>query len=180
MIRNLKSISPFNLFVIKAIGLFILWVVVVKPFLILEGGGNDLVTVYTGETSCLMLRLVGFDSYVEIIKGKVYLLVASSPIVFIGNGCNALTIMALFVGFVIAYPGPYKSKAIFIVLGMALVFLMNALRVLSLGLNMIYHQTSFEFNHKYTFTFMVYAVVFILWMLWANKFSSDKLQTSKG
>jgi hypothetical protein len=31
---------------------------------------------------------------------------------------------------------------------------------------------SLEFNHKYTFTLLVYSLIFALWMLWVNRYSN--------
>ena len=92
--------------------------------------------------------------------------------VWIGGPCNGLTLIFLFAVFVIAYPGPIKQKLWFIPLGALIIHLSNSIRIISLSLIALYNPKSLEFNHTYTFTFIVYGIVFSLWMQWVNKFSN--------
>ncbi len=91
--------------------------------------------------------------------------------VSVGNRCNGLFTMAIYAAFIIAYPGKWKSKMVFVPMGIAIIFLSNVARVGALALNWIYYKSSFEMNHKYTYTFIVYAIVCCLWMWWINKYS---------
>ncbi len=50
----------------------------------------------------------------------------------------------------------------------------NVLRVAALSLNHMYSRGTVDFNHKYTFTVLVYAFIFFLWHLWVKYFSSLK------
>ena len=50
----------------------------------------------------------------------------------------------------------------------------NITRIISLALIAHYYPQYLNFNHTYTFTFVAYAIVFALWMLWVNKFSTEK------
>jgi exosortase/archaeosortase family protein len=103
----------------------------------------------------------------------------AATVLHIDSPCNGLTIMLLYMGFLVAYPGRWQTKAAFMVLGSVIVFLLNIGRVMALTLNYAYAKTSFDFNHKYTFVFIVYAVVFALWVTWVNNYSvvSKKLST---
>jgi exosortase/archaeosortase family protein len=85
---------------------------------------------------------------------------------------------ALFGGFVLAFPGPWQRKLWFIPLGMALIWVLNVLRVAALALNHHYAHQSVDFNHHYTFTFMVYACIFGLWMLWARRLAVKSSQSA--
>jgi hypothetical protein len=46
------------------------------------------------------------------------------------------------------------------------------LRVAGLALNVLYNASSVDFNHKYTFTILVYAAIFGMWMLWVKRYAS--------
>jgi exosortase/archaeosortase family protein len=84
---------------------------------------------------------------------------------------------ALFAGFVLAFPGPVRRKLWFIPLGIAAIYLLNIIRIGVLALNHLYYHESVEFNHHYTFSFVVYACIFLLWMLWARRLSSRPAAT---
>lgn len=96
--------------------------------------------------------------------------------VWIGGGCNGITLMFLFAIFVIAYPGSIKNKLWYLPLGIILVNIINIIRIVSLSLLSLYAPDYLEFNHTYTFTFIAYSIVFALWMLWVNKFSKSTEQ----
>ena len=92
--------------------------------------------------------------------------------VWVGASCNALTLFFLFAVFVFAYPGHQKSKFWFIPLGIVTIHVLNIFRVVALALISKYNAEYLEFNHTYTFTLIVYAFIFFLWMTWVNKFSN--------
>lgn len=92
--------------------------------------------------------------------------------VWIGSACNGITLIFLFAVFVVAYPGKLITKLWFIPTGVLLIFIINIIRIIALTLIANSYPQHLDFNHTYTFTFIAYSVVFGLWMLWVNKFSS--------
>lgn len=117
----------------------------------------------TGVSSKL-LSLFGFNTYVYgnnlYIDGENCILVA--------NQCNGLDFGGVFLCFIFAYPAPIKQKLYFIPLGLAVVFGLNIIRISGLALNFHYSKGSFEFNHKITFTYVVYILVFAAWYGWTR------------
>jgi hypothetical protein len=55
-----------------------------------------------------------------------------------------------------------------------LIFILNIIRMVVLTINFVYFRSSFAFNHHVTFTYIVYMFIFMLWMIWVNKFSAVK------
>ena len=92
--------------------------------------------------------------------------------VWIGDGCNGITLLVIFLIFTLAYPGPWKAKLWFIPLGMISIHLLNTLRVLMLTIILKFHPSWLYFNHTYTFTLLIYGWVFFLWYLWASRFGN--------
>lgn len=91
---------------------------------------------------------------------------------WIGDNCNGMSLFGLFSGFIIAYPGEWWKKLIYIPVGIVLIELMNIIRIISLAILDTHSRAWTEFNHTYTFTIIVYGFIFLLWMFWVNKFSS--------
>lgn len=179
MKEHLKKLTPFHWFLIKAGALYLLWLFLYHTWGVQRGGFDDQFTALTGKSAAWVLNLFGYDSTTELRGAWEMLQIDGRNIVAIGNPCNGLVIMALYAGFIIAYPGPIKTKILFIVAGIGIIFILNLLRVIALTFNWMYAKESFEFNHTYTFTFIVYGVVFIMWMVWANKFSSLRISNTK-
>jgi exosortase family protein XrtF len=116
-------------------------------------------TVYTGAD-----RLIGVDG-----TGGLW----------IGDNCNGIALFALFAGFIIAYPGNWKKKTIFVICGILIIEILNIFRIVFLAIIDTYSRTWTEFNHTYTFTIIIYACIFLLWMLWTNKISGNTLKRTE-
>lgn len=96
--------------------------------------------------------------------------------VWVGSNCNAITLFALFAVFIIAYPGQQKNKWWFVPSGIVAIHLINIFRVVALALTANYFPEYLNFNHTYTFTIIVYGFIFLLWMIWVNRFAHRKNQ----
>ena len=84
----------------------------------------------------------------------------------IGAPCDGVALFALFAIFILAFPGPFLRKLWFIPSGIALLHLANIGRVVVLARMQATAPEWLEFNHDYTFTVLVYGLVFALWYLW--------------
>lgn len=92
--------------------------------------------------------------------------VAGHAGVQIGAPCDGVALFALFAIFILAFPGPISRKAWFIPAGIALLHLANIGRVVVLTRIQATSPEWLEFNHDYTFTVLIYGLVFALWYLW--------------
>lgn len=154
-------------FLAFAMGLYVIWYVVYDMWLLEDGRLDKWLAINVAFLSGKVLDFLGFDGYGN--GHSVFL--NGYKAVIVGAPCNGLVLYALFTGFIVAFPGPLKAKLFYIPLGVITIYLLNILRVVGLAFNSVYSQETLHFNHKYTFTFIVYAFIFGLWMLWAKKFS---------
>lgn len=132
----------------QTLDLYVINVTVYLSKLILTGLGYE---VFTGAE-----RLIGIDG-----TGGLW----------IGDNCNGMVLFALFAGFIISFPGKLLNKFIYIIIGVILIELVNILRVVVLAILQTHSVFLMEFNHTYTFTIVIYGFIFLLWMLWVNKYS---------
>ena len=95
---------------------------------------------------------------------------------WVGDNCNAIALFALFSGFIIAYKGNWKVKIIYISIGILCIEVLNALRLVALAIMLTYSRALTEFNHSYTFTIIIYAFIFVLWIWWVNKYSKKGIK----
>ncbi|SNR94309.1 exosortase family protein XrtF [Flavobacterium sp. ov086] len=87
------------------------------------------------------------------------------------EGCNAVSVMILFVSFVVAFSGKFKPTSLFILLGIVLIYICNVVRI-ALLVVLIYSFPEYaHFLHGVFFPLMIYGMVFGLWVVWINKFS---------
>lgn len=86
--------------------------------------------------------------------------------VYIGNPCNGLSLFVLFSVFIIVYPSSFRQKIWVLLGGLVFIHLLNILRITALSLISYYKPEYLMFNHTYTFTGMMYLVIFGIWYYW--------------
>ena len=84
---------------------------------------------------------------------------------YIADVCNGLDLMAIYVGFIILLPYPVKRKLIFSLLGIPVIIIADIIRCTSLFWIAQKHPSLFDINHHYTFTILIYLVIFSGWLL---------------
>jgi exosortase family protein XrtF len=159
------------LFIASAIGLYLAWYVVYDFWLKPDGRLDQGLTVNVAQTGAKLLQGLGYDAHVEQ-QSRIF--IGQKSVIRINHPCNGLELYALFTGFVLIYPGAWKKKILFIPFGISIIYLLNLVRISVLVLNFMYSKRSFDFNHKYVYTFLVYLAIFGLWMLWVNRFSRTR------
>lgn len=133
------------------------------------------------ESADLVLKSLGYKTFKVLQDRDMQVIgIDGSNGVWVGSNCNAITLFTLFAVFILAYPGHQKAKVWFIPLGILAIHILNILRVTALALIANSYPEYLNFNHTYTFTFLVYSFIFFLWMLWVNKFSIKAAANERG
>lgn len=158
-----------------ATAMYLVWFFGYEQWVARDGRLDTLLCEQLATAGAGLLQLTGFAGSVSPTNA-VLVLMNGLPAVVVGAPCNGMVLYALFAGFVLAFPGAWRRKLWFIPLGMALIWVLNVLRVAALALNHHYAHQSVDFNHHYTFTFVVYACIFGLWMLWARRLAVSPLR----
>ncbi len=154
-------------FAIKAVIGFVVWLILYHGLIIPDGRLNGFLTSTVISGTTYGLSLCGFETSRE---GDM-IIIDNQPVVLVADGCNGLELFALYVGFLLCFPGKLKFKLLFIPIGIALIYLINVAREIVLALNYKFFQETFDFNHKYTYVFVVYLFVFAIWRYWLNRYS---------
>ena len=127
-----------------------------------------------GTATASILEMLGYALISSDLLQEMYSTVGIDGThgVFISDNCSGIPLMALFSGFILAYPGTIKYKLILIPFGILTIHIINILRIVGLCIMARHTPSLFELNHHYTFTVVVYSYIFFLWVLWVNKFAN--------
>lgn len=90
------------------------------------------------------------------------------------EGCNSVSIIILFLTFIIAFTGSLKATIIFGIVGSIIIYIVNLFRILILSLLMYKYPEYQYLLHSLLFPGIIYGTTFILWIIWVNKFSHLK------
>jgi exosortase family protein XrtF len=163
--------KPLLRFVILAIALYIIWFLSYDFVIAPDGRTDAWLNKVVADHSAILLNLIGYSSDTAPGIKQTILRINECSMVGVGNPCNGLELFVLFAGFIICFPGPVNKKLFFIPAGILIIHFVNVIRSAALALIQFKNPENLEFNHHYTFTILVYAIIFGLWMIWVNRYS---------
>lgn len=172
----LLQYKPFLLFLGKFIISYLVLTFIYQTYLNRFDEKNSEVDSFTeivASQSAKVLSWIDSNSYTmpHQTEPTVKLFYKGKYISRIIEGCNALSVIILFVSFVIAFTGKFKKTILFIVFGIFLIHVLNIGRIALLCVA-LYHFPQYEhLLHGVIFPLVIYGVVFLLWVIWVNKYS---------
>jgi exosortase/archaeosortase family protein len=169
-----KIKNPITNFFIKLAVLAAVWqscyIFLLKPIRIPDKWITNIITA----GSALLIK-----AFFSISKAVSWTPVANQPaavvqengknILLILDGCNGLDLMLIYLAFIILLPYPLKRKIIFGSAGIFVILLSNIIRCVALYWIYVHYNKSFDFNHHYVFTILMYLVIFAGWLLFIRK-----------
>ena len=123
------------------------------------------VLLASGEVLQHIFRL---DVIIQVDTNRIYL--SDDMYVFIYNGCSGLKEMAMFIFIMVLFPGPWKSKLVFIPVSILIIFIIVILRVVLLVLIFNYHPTYYGLFHDFLLNYIFFGIFFLLWLVWVKFF----------
>lgn len=168
-ITSLFKNNPTYLFALKGVLIYIIWYIFYDLWILPAGKVDEFLSLNIIDVSAGILSTMGFDVFTAF---RIIGLNEASGIEIV-NGCNGLSAIGLFIGFIIAYPGNNTKRIFFLFTGMGVIYLINVIRVVVLAITQIYWPDFFNFTHDYSTTAIFYIVIFIMWIIWANYGGND-------
>lgn len=89
------------------------------------------------------------------------------------EGCNAVSIVILFVAFMLAFFGNIRKTLLFTLAGAVIIYAMNIVRIAVLSIGIYELPQYAHFLHQVIFPLIIYGTVFILWILWIRIYSKQ-------
>ena len=84
------------------------------------------------------------------------------------GGCNALSIIILFVSFIIAFAQRFKKTLFYIFAGVVIIYSVNILRITILAIALYNYPEYQHMLHGAVFPGIIYGMVFLLWLIWVQ------------
>jgi exosortase family protein XrtF len=174
MKKYLVLYKPFLLFLGTFFFTYILLTFLYQFFLdSYESGKVDAITRLVAQNTETVLS--GFDKSVFIKEDSkepfFSLYFYQKELVRVVEGCNGISLIILFISFVVAFSGNLKNTLLFIFGGSLLIYILNVLRIAVLSILIYRFPNQLHLLHGVLFPLFIYSVVFMLWIVWVNKFS---------
>ena len=143
---------------------YVLWYGLYDLWLLPDGRLDAWLSEHVASWTIGLLRTVGQDA---VGRNGNEVWVGETGIQLIA-ACNGLSVLSLFVGFVLAFPGLWTRRAWFIPLGVVVIVVVNVIRCAILLMLLTRSDAAFDVGHGAGGLLLFYVVVFVLWMLWAR------------
>lgn len=111
------------------------------------------------------------DTYQNPTELSVTFVVNNKIVAKIIEGCTSISIMILFLAFIIAFSGSIKNTLWFSVIGLLLIYAANIFRIVFMALAIYYYPDLSDVLHDIVFPGIIYGMVFILWIIWVRKYA---------
>lgn len=173
MFKSIQKYKSALSFIVKFFVVYAILTYVYSLYLSNFEGEPDGVTRMVAQQTKSIINTLGYEANVEVHESEptMKLLVYGNYVGRIVEGCNSISVLILFITFVIAFTGNLKNTILFLLAGSILVYLANLIRIVILGIGLYSFPDQEYLLHQIVFPTIIYGMVFLLWMLWVQKFS---------
>ncbi len=139
----------------------------------------DYMTHIVAQQSADLLQNFGYDAQVlpHPNEASMKLFINGTYVARVIEGCNSVSVIILFVSFILAFAGKFKTTVIYILAGSVLIYVVNLVRVVVLSVGLYHYPWRKDILHTVIFPAIIYGMVCLLWVVWVNRFS--KISTKK-
>ncbi len=133
-------------------------------------------TTKVADYTVYVLNMFGYNAASMQHKSEmsIKLLVNNQYIARVIEGCNSISIIILFIAFIIAFSGPKKATILYAFAGSIFIYLINILRIAFLTIMLYKFPNQQLLLHNLVFPAIIYGTTFLLWIIWVQKFSYHK------
>lgn len=132
----------------------------------------DIITHTVAKQSEAVINALGYN--MNVVPSKVEpamnLMIGETVLARVVEGCNAVSVMLLFMAFMLAFFEGKKRTLLFILGGVALIYGMNVLRIALLTIGIYEYPEYTELLHGTIFPAVIYGTVFLLWLGWIRSY----------
>lgn len=131
------------------------------------------ITVTVAEQSRFLINIFGYETVLQQSEHEfsMQLIVEGKFVARVIEGCTSISIIILFISFIVAFSGKLKVTLYYIFFGSLIIYSFNILRIALITICLYEFPQHQELLHNIVFPLLIYGVTFLLWILWVLKFS---------
>lgn len=171
MRRLIQKYAPVIRFIFTFLGSYLLLALIYSLYLQNSRSSTyypDYLTHLVAIQSEAVVDAFGYDSEIKsgYPEATMHLMVEGEFVARIIEGCNAASIIILFVSFMLAFFGKLKPTLLFSLAGVVIIYVTNILRIALMAVGIYEYPQHAHFLHTIAFPLVIYGAVFLLWVLW--------------
>lgn len=179
MLELLKKYKSVVRFIVTFLSVYIVLTIAYKLYLDLSDGSKyypDYLTHTVAKQSQDLLNTFGYETAIETHADEptMKIIIRGKYVARVVEGCNSISVIILFISFIMAFSGKFKTTFFYILAGSTLIYVVNIIRIAILSVGLFHYPWRREILHIVIFPAIIYGMVFVLWMIWVNRFSNLK------
>jgi exosortase family protein XrtF len=137
----------------------------------------DYLTHLVAKQSNALINGMGYNAHIlpHANEPSMKIIINGKFVARVIEGCNAISIINLFLAFMVAFAGKFKTTLMYCLAGSILIYAFNLIRIVILSVGLYHYPWRREILHTVIFPMLIYGTVFLLWMVWVNRFNKPKL-----
>jgi exosortase family protein XrtF len=136
------------------------------------GDKVDKMSSMVGIQAAGLLRFLNFEAFAlaSPVDRSMHVGINGFARVKVIEGCNGISVMVLFLSFLLGFSGSWRHKAWFVPAGLLAIHVVNIGRVAILCWAVYAYGEAGYPIYKEVFTVSIYVLVLVLWYVWVQKF----------
>lgn len=165
-------------FIITFLAVYGVLTIAYNLYLNLSSGSKfypDYMTHLVAEQTNSLLNGLGYEALVlpHPNEPSMKIIINGKFVARVIEGCNAISIIILFLSFIVAFAGKFKTTFFYGLAGSIIIYAFNLIRIVVLSVGLYHYPWRREVLHTVIFPMLIYGTVFLLWMFWVNRFSKS-------
>lgn len=171
----MKKYKKIIFFLLKFLGSYTIMLIVYSFYLSANQISEpnfvcDPITQKVGNQTAALLNSINVEADVlqHPSELSMKILVNNQFVARVVEGCNAVSVIILFIAFILAFSVTFFKTLIYIILGSYIIYYINIARIAFISVAIYYYPEYSDFLHQILFPLIIYGVTFILWVVWVN------------
>ena len=127
-------------------------------------------------SSWIVEHIIGYD--IRTLNTTMYF--PNNNWLEVNGSCSGLKQFYQWIILMVLFPGPWKQKLWYIPMGIVVIHLINIMRIVILAIIMEVAPDYWHISHDWILRPFFYVVIFVMWVIWVEKFAHPKTKKSIG
>ncbi len=138
----------------------------------------DPITKEIASQVSILLNKIGYLNQLKDMASKnamaIYFDQPGRIVSYINEGCNAISIMIIFIAFCFAFYSDFFKTIGYLVFGLVIIYFSNIFRIVLLNIIYFKYNDYAKFSHDIIFPIIIYGTIMLLWVYWIYSIQINK------
>lgn len=134
------------------------------------------ITETVANQTVVILNTLGYEASVQQHPNELSMNLTLNNVIIsrVIEGCNAISIIILFISFIVSFSTRFLPTFLYVIVGSFIIYTINVIRIAIICIA-LYKYPQYQYVlHDLVFPSIIYGTTFLLWFVWVQQFSRLK------